>query len=303
MVNKIKKICFCLLAVILISSSVHPLGVSAGLLPPTEQRFTPRVLTEEITDRTTSVSVYVYDNTTLYIKNGRKVIFRKFYEEKGLRNVKIKKQEGKSKLKFYLIAQSSGLKGGVVTRKVEKLPVVAPEKIDNTIPRPIVSPKITSKTASVQVKGRKNTTLVIKNEKKILKTVKFRADAKKKIKIPIQKEGKLYFYLRRGNSRGKVVSKTIEDVTAPRAPKVKIAEHGIGIKGERGTKIYLEGSEGWEVLGIVLEKGWNQFSAGVDYFNTECEYYRIYLQDAAGNKSKAVKVKNPQPGPPPMVTP
>ena len=303
MVSKIKKICFCLLAAILISSSVYPLGVRAGIIPPEEQRFTPRVITEKVTERTTSVDVYVYGNTTLYIKNGNKIIFRKFYEEEGLRKVKIKRQKGKSKLKFYLIAKTSGLKGGVVTKKVEKLPVVAPEKIDNTIPQPIVPQKITSKTASVQVKGRKNTTLVIKNDKKILKTIKFKTDIKKKIKIPVQKEGKRYFYLRRGKCRGKVVSKTIADATAPNTPKVKIAGDKLSIKGETGTKIYLEGSEGWEVLGIVLEKGWNQFWAGIDYFNTECEYYRIYLQDAAGNKSKIVKIKNPQPGPPPMVIP
>lgn len=300
--NTIKKIYSFLLAVMFILLSAQPVNVNACYLPPSEWRYSPKVLTGEITENTTSVPVYVFEDTILYVKNGRKVIYKKFYANEGLKNVKIKKQKGDSKLRFYLIAEASGKSGDVVTRKVTKLPIVAPEKESSSIQKPIVQKRITSETTNVQVRGRKNTTLVIKNEKKTLRKVEFKMDGKKEITIPAQKKGTLYFYLKKGNRRGKVVSRSIKDVTAPKTPKVKISDSEIKIKGEVGTKIYLKGSEGWEKLGVALEKEWNYFQAGFDYTNTECEYYEIYFKDAAGNKSEKVIIKNPEPGPPPNVS-
>lgn len=297
-----KSICSLLLAVMFILLSAQSSNVDACSLPPSEWRFSPKVLIGEVTENTTSVPVYVFKDTTLYIKNGSKVVYKKFYANEGLKNVKIKKQRGRSKLKFYLIAEASGKSGDVVTRRVTKLPIVAPEKESSSIQKPIVQKRITSETTNVQVRGRKNTTLVIKNEKKTLKKVEFKTDGKKQITIPAQKKGTLYFYLKKGNRRGKVVSRKIKDVTAPKMPEVKISYSQIKVKGEVGTKIYLKGSRGWEMLGVVLEKKWNTFQAGLDYFNTRCEYYEIYLKDAAGNKSEKVRIKNPEPGPPPNVS-
>ena len=303
MKSKVKTVCLCLLALVLTLSNVQPMTVKACLVPPSEYRYTPMVVTEEITERTTSIPVYVFDETTLYIKNGSEVIFQKFYQKKGLKNVKIKKQKGGSKLKFYLIAKTSGKKDKVVTKKVTMLPVVAPEQPDTAITKPVIPKRITSKTTSIEVMGQKNTTLVIKNEKKTLKTIKFQKNGKKKIIIPAQEKGKLYFYLKKGNSRGQVVSRNIKDVTAPKAPKLKFSDSDLLIKGELGTKIYFKGENGWRFLNFVLGKEWNRFFAGLDFMDTQCEYYEVYLKDTAGNKSKVVKIKNPNPGPLPLIIP
>ena len=303
MKSKIKKVCLCLLALVIILSNVQPMAVKACLLPPSEYRYTPKVLTEEITERTTSIPVYVFDETTLYIKNGKEVIFQKFYQKGGLKNVRIKNQKGGSKLKFYLIAKSSGKRGDVVTKKITKLPVVAPEQIDTTITKPVIPKTITSKTTNIPVIGKKNTTLVVKNEKKTLKTIKFQKNGKKKITIPAQDKGILYFYLKKGNSRSEVVSRNIKDVTAPKAPKLKFSDGDLLIKGELGAKIYFKGENGWRFLNFVLTKDWNHFWPGLDFMDTQCEYYEVYLKDAAGNKSKVVKIKNPNPGLPPLITP
>ena len=300
--HTIKIICSLLLATVFTLTSAQPVNVNASYLPPSEWRYSPKVLTGEITENTTSVPVYVFEDTILYVKNGRKVIYKKFYANEGLKSVKIKKQKGNSKLKFYLVADASGKRGDVITRKVTKLPIVALEKESSSIQKPVVQKRITSEMTNVQVEGTKNTTLVIKNEKKTLKKVEFKMDGKKEITIPAQKKGTLYFYLKRGNRRGKVVSRSIKDVTAPKIPEVRVSDSQIKVKGEVGTKIYLKGLRGWEMIGIVLEKEWNNFQAGLDYFNTRCEYYEIYLKDAAGNKSEKMKVKNPKPGLPPQVS-
>lgn len=176
--NTIKKTFSLLLAVMFILLSAQPKNVDACSLPPSEWRFSPKVLIGEVTENTTSIPVYVFKDTTLYIKNGSKVVYKKFYANEGLKNVKIKKQRGRSKLKFYLIAEASGKSGDVVTRRVTKLPIVAPEKESSSIQKPIVQKRITSETTNVQVRGRKNTTLVIKNEKKTLKKVEFKTDGK-----------------------------------------------------------------------------------------------------------------------------
>lgn len=141
--NRIKKVCICLLMLVITVVNTRTVSVKANLIPPSEYRFTPKVLTEEITDRTGLVLVYVFDNTTLYIKNGSNIVYKKFYAKKGLKEVKIEKQKGGCKLKFYLIAQTSGKKGDVVTKKVIKLPAVAPEQLDPAISKPIVPKRIT----------------------------------------------------------------------------------------------------------------------------------------------------------------
>lgn len=292
MKNTAKKLCLCLLACVLTFFSVQTATVKACQVPPSEWTFTPSVLTNEITNRTTGIPVYVYEDTTLYIKNGSKIIYQKFYSKEGLKNVKIKKQKGGSKLKFYLISKDSGKKGDVVTRKVVKLPTVAPEKPDSTIPKPVVSKSITSKTTSIKVTGNKGTTLVVKNEKKTLKTVKFKKDGEKKITIPVQEKGTLYFYLKKGNKRSEVVSRTVKDVTAPEAPKLRFSDGGsaLYVKGEIGAKVYFKGENGWSYERLIISNKWHEIEL---WHYGYCEYYKVYLKDAAGNKSETVRVRNP----------
>lgn len=298
---KTKKMFLCMLLAVITLVSVQPTAVMAKPAVPELIQYTPIVLVKEITDCTTSMPVYVYDDTTLYIKKGNKTIFQRYYQKKGVKNVKIKKQKGGSRLKFYLVAKVSGKKGDTVTRNVTKLPIVAPEKLDASIPKPLILKTITSKTSSISVTGHKGSTLVIKNEKKILGTVKYKKSGEQKITFPAQEKGTLYFYVKIGNKRSEVVSRKIKDVTAPKAPKLKAEDWRLLVKGEMGTKVYFKGADGWRCLGFVLDKGWNPFLAGVHFYDTECEYYEVYLKDASGNKSKKVRIKNPNPGLPPQV--
>lgn len=301
MKNKTKKMFLCMLLAVVVLVSVQPSSVMAKPAVPELIQYTPIVLVKEITDRTTSIPVYVYDDTTLFIKKGNETIFQRYYTKKGVKNIKIKEQKGGSRLKFYLVAKVSGKKGDTVSRNVAKLPIVAPEKLDASIQKPIILKTITSKTASMSVNGCKGSTLVIKNEKKILKTVKYKKSGEKKITFPVQEKGTLYFYVKVGSKRSEIVSRKIKDVTAPKVPKLKAEDGRIQVKGEIGTKVYFKGAEGWRCLGFVLDKGWNSFLAGVHFYDTECEYYEVYLKDASGNKSKTVRIKNPNPGLPPQV--
>lgn len=294
MKRKVKKYFLSLLMCVLTITSIQPMLVEANTsLPPEEIQYTPKVLLKEVTERTTVIPVYVYADTTLYIKNGENIVFQKFYEEEGLKRAKIAKQKAGSKLKFYLVADISGKKGKVITRKVVKLPAIATETLDDKIQKPKVQKTITNKTTKVNVTAAKGTKLVIKNDKKTLKTVKFRKAEKKKITIPAQKEGNLYFYLKKGNCRSKIVTRTVKDVIAPKTPKVKMDHSDLYIKGEVGTKIYLKGVNGWRSVGVILDHGWQWIK--FRYYD-ESEYYKIYLKDAAGNKSNTVKIKNPNAG-------
>lgn len=269
-----------------------PTEVKADQLPPSEWSFTPKVLTNDITDRTTEVLVYVYEDTTLFVKNGSELLLEKFYKKEGVKTVRIEPQSGGTKLSFYLIAKTSGKKGKTVSRNVEKLPVLAPEQVDQAIAEPVIPKTISSKTKRIPVVGIKGTTLVIQNEKTTVKTVKFKQDGTKKISIPPQESGKLFFYLQKGSRRSELVSRAILDVTAPKAPKLKFDTNGIliGVKGELGTKVYIKGENGWTYSCVLTGKKWNYISIGRYGY---CNYYKVYLKDAAGNKSKTARIKNP----------
>ncbi|MCI8484219.1 MAG: hypothetical protein HFH41_07750 [Lachnospiraceae bacterium] len=296
MKRKVKKCFLSLLMCILTITSIQPILVKANTSPPPEEiQYTPKVLLKEITERTTAIPVYVYEDTTLYIKNGTHTVYKKFYKEEGLKKVKIAKQKAGSKLKFYLVADISGKRGKIITRKVVKLPAISTETLDDKIQKPKVQKTITNKTTKVNVTAAKGTKLVIKNDKKTLKTVKFKKSEKKKITIPAQKEGNLYFYLKKGNSRSKIVTRTIKDVIAPEAPRVKIdSSYVFYVKGEVGTKIYFKGEDNWWTeVGVILDNDWQFIMLP---YSDEAEYYKVYLKDMAGNKSKVVKVKNPDAG-------
>lgn len=289
--NIMKKLSLCLAFLIITMTNMQT--VFADQNPPSGHVFTPCVLVDEITNNSTIIPVYVYEDTTLYVKNGSKTIFHKFYKEKGRKNIKIKKQKGNSRLKLYLVSKDSGKRGRIVTKKVTKLPVVAKEKILKSMARPKIQKIITSEDKVVEVSGKKGATLVIRNEKKMLKSIKFKKNESKHIMIPKQKSGILYFYLKKGSSRGKIVSRIIRDVTAPAAPKLKINSTSIYVKGELGSEIYFKGANGWRHLGTSISKKWNSFFFGIDYNDIECEYFEVYLKDACGNESERVSVKNP----------
>lgn len=288
-----KKFILCLLACVLAFTDLQAVFAKT-VLPSKEAVFTPSVLVKEITEGMASVPVYVYDDTTLYIKNGSKTVFQKTYPKEGIKTVKMKKQKGGSKLKFYLVAKRSGKKGKTVTRTVTALPVIAPERFDVALRAPdLCKCSPTNKSTKIVVIGYKGTTLVIKNDKKVIKTVPFKKSGEKKITIPRQDGGTLYFYTRKGSLRSSVVSRKVKDVVAPDAPKLKVKGGSLYVKGELGAKIYLKGKKGWRYVGAVLGSGWQLVGTGADGGRAD---FQVYLKDAAGNKGKAAKIKNPNAG-------
>ena len=98
-----------------------------------------------------------------------------------------------------------------------------------------------------------------------------------------------------------MVSRNIKDITAPKAPKLKFSdsETTLYVKGELGSKIYFKGENGWSYDSLVTTNDWN----GIELcYYGYCEYFKVYLKDGSGNKSKVVKIKNPNSGPVPMPT-
>lgn len=256
-----------------------------------EQTFTPTVLTKEITSRTTSIKVYVYKDTTLYIENSSGVVFEKFYKKEGMKKISFGKQKGGTTLKFYLVYKHSGKQGDVVNKKVVDLPEIATEKVGK-IKTPGVQKNITNKTTTIKVQGYKNTTLIIKNDKKTVKKVDFKKNQSKNITIPAQKSGKLYFYLKKGKSRSKIISRNVKDVIAPAKPKVSINGSELVVKGEVGTKVYLKNGKGnWTYKGVILEK--KGLAILRMSLTEEASYYCVKLKDGSGNYSKSSKIKDP----------
>lgn len=293
MKNSIKKIGLCILACMLALTNLQTVFAKTEV-PSYEAVFTPTVFLKEVTENTTAVPVYVYDDTTLYITNGNKTIFQKAFPKGGLKTVKIKKQAGGSRLKFYLVASRTGKKGKTVSRRVASLPAVAPERFSIALKAPDISKcLITNKTTKINVIGYKGTTLVIKNDKKAIKTVAFKKTGEKKITIPKQEGGTLYFYARKGGVRSGVVSKKVKDVVAPEAPKLKVKNSDLYVKGEAGTKIYFKGENGWRYVGVVLGSAWQRVETGAD---GGIKNFKVYLKDAAGNKGAVAQIKNKHAG-------
>lgn len=277
-----------LLVVALLLTMVQPVFAKTEV-PAKNNSFTPKVMTSQITNRTTKVSVYVYDATTLYIKKGTETIFKKYYAKEGLKTASIAKQKGKSKLDIYLVYKPSGKKGKVVRATVKALPAVSKEAYSKKIKTPTVQKKITNKTKAISVKANKGTTLMVKNDSGIVKKVVYTSTGTKKIAIPKQKEGTtLYFYAKKGNKRSAVVKRTVKDVIAPAKPTVTYKAASLKVKGEKGTKVYVKTGKGaWVFRGIILEK--KGLTLSVTQPDAKTPYYSVRLADAAGNKSAAVK--------------
>ncbi len=256
-----------------------------------EQTYTPTVFTEEVTNDVTELSVYVYENTTLYVESDGSIIFEKYYSKEGKRNIVIPAQNTGSKLYIYLVSEVSGKKGETIIRTVQNGVKFTSIKVDTDLVKPYIQGTLTNKTTSIKVKGKRGQTLVIENESGVVKKIHFRKNSKKRISIPKQSGNKLYFYFQKGKVRSDVVTKHISDVIAPKKPKVKSAEGNLIVKGEVGAKVYVRyGSGRYNYSGVILNKSGLQVAAVP--LTMDCPYYYIKLRDDMGNNSKVVKVKD-----------
>lgn len=298
MKNQRKSIIVLLLALILTGVSIIIPDTAFGCsLPPNEVKYTPVVFTK-ITTQTDSIRIYVYEDTTLKVKNQSGVIFQKHYKSEGTKTVRIPQQKAKAKLKFTLTT-SYGTKGGTVTKTVKDDGIISNRKIVSSLKKPKVYGKITDKSVSVKVKASKGETLYIQNGSKVLKKAEYHKTGSQTLSIPRQKAGtKLTFYTT-GKKKGRsvYVTKTVEDVTAPAKPNIFFAEGetDITVKGEIGTKVYVkhnstEMKSSWTYMGTMLEKTYT-FSLQNAGISSVCagDSFSIRLVDDAGNKSASAK--------------
>ncbi len=104
--------------------------------------YKPSVLTE-VTAKSRKVQVYVYENTTLYVKAGNKRIYKKSFSSEGVKRITIPAQKKGTTLSFWLVNENNGKKGAVVkTRVLAK----------NTSAR-VEAPKVTQEGQDLLIKG------------------------------------------------------------------------------------------------------------------------------------------------------
>lgn len=139
----------CLLGIMILAP--RNLASAKTLVAPRDAKFTPTVFTQ-LTPKTTKVNIYVYQNTTLYIKNGSKLIAKKHFKTEGTKIVNIKKQAINSKIKFYLYNNSNKKKGSTVIKTVVK-------KAEN---QPLTAPKLKYSYGLLTIKGKIGCDIFIK---------------------------------------------------------------------------------------------------------------------------------------------
>lgn len=295
--NIIKKIGLVLaLTAVIIGSAAYPGDVFGCSVSPEEACYTPVVFTE-ITTQTDQVSVYVFDDTTLKVKNQSGVIFQKSYESEGKKTIRIPQQKAKTKLRFTLTT-SYGKKGDTVTKTVKDDGKISSKKVNPSLKKPKIYGKITDKTVSVKVYAGKGETLYIQNGSKVLKKVVYQKKGSQTVEIPQQKAGtKLTFYVADKKGRSAYTTKTVKDVTPPKKPEVSFSPDDVRItvKGEVGTKVYIRQNSAnvqgsWLYMGTMLEGKcvfW-LYDAGISYAFAGDDF-SVRLVDDAGNKSKSAK--------------
>lgn len=177
----------------------------------------PVILTNTITNATTSLQVYGTKGVTLYIKNGTKTVAKKKFKKESVQTITIKVQKAGSTLKFHL--QDGKGKSSAVKKTVKKLSSQSESK---KLKKPVISATVRSTDTKLKVRGYKGTKLYIKNDSnKVVKTAKYTKDEVKTVKIQKQKSTQtLYFYLVKGKNRSAIVRKTVKDVTAPEKPTI-----------------------------------------------------------------------------------
>lgn len=273
---------FLILIMCIVSGNVLP--ISAGT---TVEK--PVILTNTITNATTSLQVYGTKDATLYIKNGTKTVAKKKYKKESVQTITIKAQKAGSTLKFYL--QDGNRKSTTVKKAVKKL---SSESESKKVKKPAISAAVKSTDTKIKVKGYKDTKLYIKNDSnKVVKTVKYKKNEIKSIKMLKPKDTQtLYFYLVKGKNRSAIVRKTVKDVTAPDKPALTEKKFGsLLVKGEVGSTVYVKNS----VSSVYVEKGILTGKSGkvVSGLRPDSRgYYYVKLKDASGNSSAETKLKS-----------
>ncbi len=246
---------------------------------------------EQITDESDSVSVYVPSKGKVEIKVNGKVIGKKKYDSKGYGDISFKKQKAGVRLSV-VYTSNKGVKSSVT----KKIVPVSKLKVSKKISAPIVAeknmyynyyPKINSGTTSLYIKCDKGTTLYIQNGYgDVISKTYYPVTRTKKVAIPKQKSGTLYFYAVKSKKRSSIVKYSVSDVHKPLMPVVEQNGDKLTIKGEIGTEVYVT---------VINETGVNvgliQTDKGIIYQNSKIEDNTlcwVYLRDSGGNVSHFV---------------
>ena len=249
----------------------------------------PIILTNTITNATTSLQVYGTKGATLYIKNGTKTLAKKKFKKESVQTITIKVQKAGSTLKFYL--QDGKGKSSAVKKTVKKLSSQSESK---KLKKPVISATVRSTDTKLKVRGYKGTKLYIKNDSnKVVKTAKYTKDEVKTVKIQKQKSTQtLYFYLVKGKNRSAIVRKTVKDVTAPEKPTITEKSSGsLLVKGEVGSTVYVKyGTNSSYVDKCILASKSGIIISGLQ--PDSMGYYYVKLKDVSGNNSAETKLKS-----------
>jgi len=124
----------------------------------------PPVIFTSITPRTSKIKVYVDGDSTLYVKKGKHILFKKHYKNEGIKTITIPKQKTNTKLKFYVKGMRFDKKhtSKKVTIKVVKK---APKKV--ALKKPILN--FNEETTQINITGKTGTKVYVReviNDKK-----------------------------------------------------------------------------------------------------------------------------------------
>jgi len=91
-----------LLLVVSLLAGLLILGGAVVQAKTSQPWIQPPVVFTSITPRTSKIKVYVDWESTLYVKKGKRTLFKKYYENEGIKTITIPKQKINTKLKFYV---------------------------------------------------------------------------------------------------------------------------------------------------------------------------------------------------------
>lgn len=91
------------LAAVMLFCTCSIMALADNLTVPDSERVYEPVILSQITPKTLKVKVYGYEDTTLYVKKGKKLITKKVFKKDGIKNIQIKRQKKGTKLSFKLV--------------------------------------------------------------------------------------------------------------------------------------------------------------------------------------------------------
>lgn len=263
--------------------------VFASKISPTKVKYTPCILSN-INEYTTKIDVFGYEDTKLYITNGRKTMATAKYSKKGIKSILISKQKAGTTLEFYL-RTNYGTKGKIVRKKV--MPI-AKEHVNRQLHTPSVPRQLNNKMEEIVIKGVRGQYVLVKSDLGTTlarKKIASNGICKVSINIPSDTEF-LYFYAVCNGKRSTVVQRKLKDIKPPSNLKLRKGDFDLIINGECGTSIYLYDpiTKKWNYYNTFLKSGEMIINyAGIKGYFVENEV-KLQCRDKSGNKGGMISI-------------